>query len=236
MGSLARKINAYFLYLAIPLWVPYMVMYGVNVQLLVITLILYQLTGCGISVGYHRMLTHRAIDPHPTVKYFLTVLGMICMQGPPSHWVRIHKLHHGRADKAGDPHSPKDGFWHAQCGWVVKLKQSKNDTKKSGKILTVYDRQYYWWALGAGLAPLLWSVEAFVYLTLLRVFLVAHSTWIVNSWCHLGRIKNSTLLAIICCGEGYHKNHHDKPRAARLGRIDLGYCLMRLLGCRTLYH
>ena len=74
--------------------------------------------GLGNTVGYHRLLTHRAFEAAPVVRGALVVLGAL-HSGPPGGWVALHRLHHARSDGPGDPHAPRDGWWHAHCGWLI---------------------------------------------------------------------------------------------------------------------
>ena len=79
---------------------------------------MYAFVAFGVTVGYHRMLTHRSFRPHPAVKAVLLVLGSMAMEGPALDWTATHIKHHARADREGDQHSPVDGFFHAHIGWI----------------------------------------------------------------------------------------------------------------------
>src|SRR5258708_6501412 len=83
---------------------------------------MYALTAFGISIGYHRMLTHRSFRPHPVVKFILLVLGAIAVEAPPIEWAAVHIKHHAQPDQEGDPHSPLEGLFHAHVGWIFKGK------------------------------------------------------------------------------------------------------------------
>src|SRR6476646_1954559 len=88
---------------------------------------MYVPTALGITAGYHRMLAHRAFETYRPVKYLLTILGTMALQGPVLEWVSDHRKHHAFADREGDPHSPHvprrstlGGFWHSHVGWVFR--------------------------------------------------------------------------------------------------------------------
>src|SRR5438045_4633043 len=81
---------------------------------------LYSLIAMGITIGYHRMLTHRSFRPHPVVKFILLVLGTIAVEAPPIEWAAVHIKHHAQSDRDGDPHSPLEGLFHAHVGWLFK--------------------------------------------------------------------------------------------------------------------
>src|SRR5438067_537059 len=82
----------------------------------VVLLTFYVLTGTGIGVGFHRMLTHRSFDAPAPVRFFFLALGSMALQGPAVEWAATHVKHHAKSDKDGDPHSPLHGFWHAHTG------------------------------------------------------------------------------------------------------------------------
>src|SRR5947209_6813407 len=80
---------------------------------------LYSLIAFGVTIGFHRMLTHRSFHPHPVVKLILLVLGSMSWEGPALQWAATHIKHHAHADREGDPHSPLEGFFHAHIGWML---------------------------------------------------------------------------------------------------------------------
>lgn len=80
---------------------------------------MYVAVALGITIGFHRMLTHRSFEAHPVVRFIFLILGTMAVQGPPLDWASIHIKHHAQTDKEGDPHSPLAGFFHAHVGWLV---------------------------------------------------------------------------------------------------------------------
>jgi len=88
---------------------------------LVVFGILYILTGLGITLCYHRLLTHRSFTTPKSVEYILTLFGVLANEGGPLKWVATHRKHHRYADQEGDPHSPTKGFWWAQIGWWLHM-------------------------------------------------------------------------------------------------------------------
>src|ERR1700736_5303403 len=81
---------------------------------------MYTLNAFGLTIGYHRMLTHRSFRPHPVVKFVLLVLGAIAVEAPPIEWAAVHIKHHAQSDREGDPHSPLQGLFHAHVGWLFR--------------------------------------------------------------------------------------------------------------------
>jgi stearoyl-CoA desaturase (delta-9 desaturase) len=170
---------------------------------------MYVLTGLGITVGYHRLFTHRAFDAHPAVKWALGVLGSMAIEGPLRTWVANHRRHHQHADDHGDPHSPHHhgsglrgtlrGLWHAHVGWLFQpdaggLARYVPDLISDPTARRV-SRLFPLWAVLSlllptalgGLLTLTWSgaLLGFCWGGLARIFLVHHVTWSINSVCHL---------------------------------------------------
>jgi stearoyl-CoA desaturase (Delta-9 desaturase) len=205
---------------------------------------MYLATAIGVTVGYHRLLTHKAFRTPRGARYLLAVLGSMAVQGPVLDWVADHRKHHAFADKDGDPHSPHHhasglrGLLHAHVGWLIETngqaskRQFARDLLDDGGMRTINRLFPAWvlvgllipfglgWAIGgslaAGLAGLLWG-------GLVRIFWVHHVTWSVNSVCHfLGRrrwntpdeSRNVGWLSVVSLGESWHHNHHAFPRSA----------------------
>src|SRR5580765_785866 len=159
-------------------------------------IVLYWIAGSlGIGMGYHRLLTHRCYKVPKVVEYFLVICGTMSLQGGPIEWVTTHRLHHAHTDRAGDPHSPRDGGWWAHVGWIL-WGPAQNHPEA---IITRYapdlmnDRFYRWLTryyyiplllVGIGLVVvggwgvMLWGV-------FLRLILELHATWLVNAATHL---------------------------------------------------
>ncbi len=213
-------------------------------------------TGLGISVGYHRMLTHRAFEARPVTRFFLLVAGTMSLQGPPADWAATHIRHHAKADREGDPHSPLEGFWHAHTGWLVRDRFVRDGLAHDKLMLdpvTAFIQKTWvvWVVLTFGLPALLgyliagtwWgALDGLVWGGLLRVFIGHHITWSVNSITHMigtrpfattDQARNNWLIAFLGWGEGWHNNHHAFPRAAYIGmrwyQIDIGGWLVALL-------
>jgi stearoyl-CoA desaturase (delta-9 desaturase) len=219
--------------------------------------VLYVLTGLGITVGYHRLFTHKSFECAGWVRAAFAIFGSMALQGPVLRWVADHRRHHALSDLEGDPHSPvTGGFWHAHMTWLVTSEKARASVYArdllADKQVRAIDRLYFVWmaltlalpfgvglALGgtleAGLSTMLWG--GFV-----RIFLIHHVTWSVNSVCHvLGRqtyvsrdqSKNVGWLALPTLGESWHNNHHAFQSAAvhgmDRGQLDPSGAVIRLL-------
>jgi stearoyl-CoA desaturase (delta-9 desaturase) len=211
---------------------------------------MYLLSALGVTVGFHRLLTHRAFQTRPWLRYTLALLGSMSLQGPVIDWVADHRKHHTFTDEDGDPHSPHaghgaglagmlSGLWHAHTGWLFQT-HGQASSKRFARDLVedptmrrinrlfplialaslalpfLLGLAFSGGLLAAGLSALLWG-------GLVRIFLVHHITWSINSICHFfGRRRFDTddqstnvfWLALPSLGEAWHHNHHAFPQSA----------------------
>jgi len=205
-------------------------------NLAVAAILYYVATGLGISMGYHRLHTHRSYKVPLWLEYFFALCGSLTLEGGPIFWVATHRLHHQYSDLPGDPHSPNDGAFWSHVGWILFGETNHNNTKLMSKYAPdlarhpfyVWLNDYHWipgtvlglalLAIG-GLPMMLWGI-------CLRVVVGLHATWLVNSATHMwgGRrfatrdgSRNNWWVAAISFGEGWHNNHHAHPTSARHG-------------------
>ncbi|MFW6032070.1 MAG: acyl-CoA desaturase [Phycisphaeraceae bacterium] len=210
---------------------------------LVLMLVLFWVTtGLGIGLCFHRLLTHRSYRVPRWLEYLLTICGCLALQGRPTEWVGMHRLHHKHSDTEHDPHSPQHGFTWAHMLWILYRHVGGVSGRDAAKdllrdpVMRWIDRLFWLpqvllagglfaagWAIGGwtlGLSWVVWGVA-------LRTVLVFHATWFVNSASHTWGYQNyphtgehSTNLwwvAIFSFGEGWHNNHHAHPRSAAHG-------------------
>jgi stearoyl-CoA desaturase (Delta-9 desaturase) len=214
-----------------------------------IMLAMYVITGLGITIGFHRMLTHRAFKTSAPVRGFWSVAGSLAVQGSPLKWVADHRKHHAFSDEEGDPHSPHlaaeegfrgmvKGFVHAHIGWLFS-DVGQADVQRyapdlaSSRFHRWIDRNYLVPVLATLLIPTLlgwaitgtWTgaVTGLLWGGAVRIFLLHHVTWSINSVCHMfGRrrfetddeSRNVFWLAPLSFGEAWHHNHHTFPTSA----------------------
>ncbi|WP_158891781.1 acyl-CoA desaturase [Amycolatopsis anabasis] len=210
----------------------------------------YCVSGLGVTIGFHRYFTHGAFRAARPLRLALAVAGSLSMQGPIIHWVADHRRHHAYADKEGDPHSPwrfgtsaaalARGFWHAHMGWLfdrdlTNARRFAPDLLRDRGILLI-NRLFPVLTAVTLLVPALlgglltWSwagaLTAFFWAGLVRIALLHHVTWSVNSVCHMigdrpfrsrDRSANFWPLAIASFGESWHNSHHADPTCARHG-------------------
>jgi stearoyl-CoA desaturase (delta-9 desaturase) len=222
---------------------------AVDLTDLAILAVFYLVTAIGVTVGFHRLLTHRAFATYPWLEHTFAVMGSLSVQGSVMDWVADHRKHHAHTDVEGDPHSPHvghgsgiAGLWHAHTGWLLET-QGQADWRKYARDL--YDdpamrsigRSFPLLAFASLAAPTLagWALHDFtlsgalqglVWGGLVRIFLVHHVTWSVNSICHFfgtrrfeidDRSTNVAWLSLLSLGESWHHNHHAFPRSATHG-------------------
>ena len=211
------------LYAIVLLWQQY-----VNWRDIAIMLVMYTITALGITVGFHRMLTHRSFEAHPVVRFLFLMFGSMAMEGPALDWASIHIQHHANTDEEDDPHSPLHGFLHAHLGWFFNGFKSNPAVygrwlKKDRLVVFMSDTFLIWMALSFLIPFLLGGWTGLLWGGLVRVFLTTHVTWSVNSICHTfgkrmfetqDRSYNNWLVGMLAFGEGWHNNHHAFPRSA----------------------
>jgi stearoyl-CoA desaturase (delta-9 desaturase) len=217
---------------------------------LAIFAVMYVASALGVTVGFHRLLTHRAFQTRRWLRYTLAVLGSLSVQGAVIDWVADHRKHHTFTDEEGDPHSPHagvgsglrgmvSGLWHAHVGWLFST-QGQASSKRFAPDLVQdatmrrINRNFPMLALASLLVPfllglaisggsLLAGLSALLWGGLVRIFLLHHVTWSINSICHFfGRRRFDTddhstnvfWLALPSLGEAWHHNHHAFPRSA----------------------
>jgi stearoyl-CoA desaturase (Delta-9 desaturase) len=167
----------------------------------------YLVTAVGVTVGFHRLLTHRSFQTHPQIERAFAILGSLSVEGSVLDWVADHRKHHAHADVDGDPHSPHvghgsglKGLWHAHAGWLTKTQGQANwnryarELYEDPKMRRIGRRFPLLVALSlllptaAGFALHGWTlqgaVRGYVWGGLVRIFFVHHVTWSVNSVCH----------------------------------------------------
>ncbi len=208
---------------------------------------LYVPISLGITIGFHRYLTHRGFRANPVVKAVLLILGSMAVEGPALAWAATHRKHHALADQEGDPHSPADGFFHAHVGWLFKgqdadQKLYARDLIEDRMVMFVSRTFLLWAALTLVVPFLIGGWTGLVWGGLVRVFLTHHVTWSVNSVCHTfgsrpfrtkDLSRNQWVVGLLALGEGWHNNHHAFPRSALHGlrwwQFDLSGLTIRLL-------
>jgi stearoyl-CoA desaturase (delta-9 desaturase) len=224
--------------------------WGLSWTDVVLFVVFYYVSGLGITVGYHRLFTHKSFRAVRPLRIALAIAGSMAIEGPVIRWVADHRRHHAFSDRDGDPHSPwrfgtstgalAKGFWFAHIGWMFDLEHTNREKYApdlmADRDIDVVDRLFPLWlalsvllpGLLGGLITMSWSgaLSAFFWASLVRIFLLHHVTWSINSVCHMigerpfvarDRSANFWPLAILSFGESWHNMHHADPTAARHG-------------------
>jgi len=222
----------------------------VNLSDVVMASVFYLVTGFGITIGFHRLFTHRGFAPHRALKITLAVLGSMAVEGSVTSWVATHRRHHMFSDLAGDPHSPHRygdrglalirGLAFSHVGWLFVSDASSTeryapdmlrdrDLVRIGRLFPVLALASLAIPFGIGYAvsgSWVGALMALVWAGLVRMALLHHVTWSVNSLCHtFGRRSDATTdrstnlwpLAVLSLGDAWHNVHHAHPSWARHG-------------------
>ena len=201
---------------------------GVVWQEPIMLLIGWFLAGLGITIGYHRLFAHKTFKAKPIFEWILMLFGSMALQNTIIKWCSDHRKHHRSLDTHQDPYSIKKGFFHAHIGWIFKKEdnyKTNNVSDLEKKSAVKFQNKYYWYVaiFLSFILPLLigfWynrPIGGLLWGGILRVTLVHHFTFFINSLCHfLGKkdyefnttAKDSWLMAFFTFGEGYHNYHH----------------------------
>ena len=238
--------------------------WGFDWQHAVVFGVMYFLTSVGVTVGYHRLFTHKAFKTVPAVSATLAFFGSMAVEGSLVKWAAVHRCHHKHSDGEADPHSPHGhgagmkgmlkGMLHSHMTWILQGDPKDLDRYapdlRADPLLRFMGKYWWVWALlglfiPAALGGLLtWSwmgvLLGFLWGGLVRVFFVHHTTWSINSVCHIwgtrpfrshDESRNNWIMGLIGLGEGWHNNHHAFPTSARHGlrwwEFDLSYLIIR---------
>ncbi|HEU4501376.1 MAG TPA: acyl-CoA desaturase, partial [Nitrospira sp.] len=201
--------------------------------------ILYVCTGLGITVGYHRLISHRSFECHPWVKALLLIAGGWALQNSALRWSADHLRHHARTDQEEDPYNAQKGFWHSHCIWLFinTSHRTENYERQLRKDpIVMWQHRHYHAVVISGLAfPLLLGslhggliggIGCFFLAGMFRMFMVLNSTFAINSLCHMfgtqphgtgDSSRDNWLVSFVSFGEGYHNYHHTYARDYRNG-------------------
>jgi len=181
-----------------------------------------------ITMGYHRLYAHKTFTTHPVIESVLVFFGTLATEGSVFSWSHDHRLHHRHVDTELDPYSAPDGFWHSHMLWMFKKCPEPNQRVihdlMARPALRLHHNFYGYWMVLVNLIffGTVWAftgdiLGAFVLGTLLRMFIVHHCTWFINSLAHMWGSQpystehtavNNFILAFLTFGEGYHNYHH----------------------------
>ena len=246
-------------------WIPAIFIVGVHLgalaafftfswQALALCVVFHWITGgVGVTLCYHRLLTHRSFKTPKIIEYFLSFIGTLAGQGGPISWVVAHRLHHAYSDESTkDPHSPKDGFFWSHMIWCMtrnpmleneEVRQKIAPDLANDPIMRFLNNTHILSTFLLSGIFYLWGGWSFVvWGVLLRLVLVYHSTWLVNSAAHVWGYKtyaskddstNLWWVALITYGEGWHNNHHAFQTSAKHGlkwwEFDTTYWMIKTL-------
>jgi fatty-acid desaturase len=221
-------------------------------------ILLFTISPLGVTLTYHRLLTHRSFKVPKWLEYILATIGALSAQGSPLLWVAEHRIHHKYSDTPNDPHSPRDGFFHSHIGHLFYVKDHHCEKVMIRYVPDLNKQAYYRFLhkynvlIALSALPLLYLAGGWPFLLwggFMRVTLMLHFTWFVNSATHTwgyrnyetrDQSRNIWWVALLSAGEGWHNNHHAQPNSAAHGQkwweFDLTYRIirgLRFLGLAT---
>jgi len=213
--------------------------YGFTLFDWITCVLLYAVTGMGITIGYHRLIAHRSFECHQWIKVALLIAGGWALQNSALLWCADHIRHHARTDQEEDPYNATKGFWHSHCGWLffeTPHRTDKYEKQLRKDPLIMWQHRYYSLIVLTGLAlpfglgfwdgGVIGGLGCFLLGGMFRLFMVLNSTFTINSLCHMfgsqphgtgDSSRDSWLISLISFGEGYHNYHHTYARDFRNG-------------------
>jgi len=239
-------------FLALIAAIPMVWGWGVTWVDLAIAVVLYNIAGFGVTIGYHRYFTHGGFKAKRWLRVSLAVAGSLAVEGSVIQWVADHRRHHAFSDREGDPHSPwrygttfgalVKGMFHAHMGWLFNRDLSNQERFTpdliADKDIRRVDALFPLFfaisllapAVAGGLISMSWqgALTGFIWGGLIRIGLLLHVTWAINSVCHVygerpfatrdgDKASNFWPLALLSMGESWHNLHHSDPTSARHG-------------------
>lgn len=203
---------------------------GIVWQEPVLLLVFWFISGMGITMGYHRLFAHKSFKTNSFVEWILMIFGSLAFENTILKWVSDHRKHHNFSDTKDDPYSIMEGFWHAHIGWIIKNTPEKQSRIKGVKDLESkpaikFQNKYYFHTgiIVGFILPLIVGLiynrplGAVLWAGFLRVTLVHHATFFINSLCHFvgnrpydykSSARDSWFVSLFTFGEGYHNYHH----------------------------
>jgi len=248
--------------------VPLLWGHAVNLTDIVMGIALYTITGFGVTIGFHRLFTHGGFKSSRLLKIALAAFGSMAVEGSLTSWVATRRRHHMYSDGPGDPHSPHRygergtallrGLAFSHVGWLFVSDASNaeryapdilrdRDLRRIGKLFPLFALASLAIPFGIGYSladTWVGAVSALVWAGLVRMAVLHHVTWSVNSICHVfgrrtvelkDRSTNVWVLAVLSLGESWHNIHHAHPSWARhgalRGMVDPSARLIRIFEC-----
>lgn len=207
--------------------------YGVTWAELITAAAYFLVTGLAITVGYHRLLSHRTFKAHPAAEAAFLLAGAAAWQGSALEWSVDHIQHHSHIDTEADPYNRRRGFWYSHIGWLVRRETGMPMARiphflKNDKLVMLQHRWYVPIALVTSfvIPYLICGWRGLLLVGAVRIVALHHTTWFINSWAHTGKQRpynpdvtanDNWLLAIVAFGEGWHNYHHAFPNDYRNG-------------------
>ncbi len=228
----------------------------VNTACLTALAVLYPVTAIGVTLGYHRMMSHKAFKAPKWLERLLMTIATLSVQGGPMEWVGLHRHHHLHSDQPVDHHNSRRGLWWSHMGWMFQEVPAMAEVPALTKDMQ--KDPYYVWLEKNFMVPTIVLGTLFYFMggwplvgwgIFVRLVVVYHVTWLVNSATHTWGYRryettdnsmNNWWVGILAFGEGWHNNHHAHQSNARHGEkwweVDVTYGIIQMLGKLGLVH
>lgn len=216
---------------------------NIKINTVLLQVLWYVIGVLGITAGYHRYWCHRTFKATRFLQYILLFMGSSAGQGSVIYWSKTHRTHHRNEDKDGDPYNISKGFWFAHFGWLITKpdKITNDELNKTttedleDPLLKIQDRFYLpFWGVSSILIPVyicsLWKDTYNGFLScFIRIVLLLHATWLVNSLAHYSGDKpfnnhlaarENSFVSFVTLGEGWHNYHHSFPKDYRASQYN----------------
>ncbi|HEY2773171.1 MAG TPA: fatty acid desaturase [Candidatus Binatia bacterium] len=214
-------------------WPVYAWNYGVTWSEIIMAVVYFYGCGMSITIGYHRLLSHRTFKAHPFAEAMLLVIGSAAWQGSALEWSVDHIQHHSHIDTEADPYNRRRGFWYSHIGWLLRRESGTQMSRippflKNDRLVMFQDRWYVPIAVFVSFViPFaLCGWGGLLLVGAVRIVALHHTTWFINSWAHTGKQRpydpqvtaaDNGFLALFTFGEGWHNYHHAFPNDYRNG-------------------
>ncbi len=251
-SGITENISHYgrvFVFVGIHMMGVFIVQTGIRWEWVLLALASYYLRMFAVTAGYHRYFAHRAFKTSRVLQFGLAFFAMTSAQKGVLWWAAHHRHHHKHSDGKKDVHSPiQTGFWFSHVGWILTKGSQRTDFDQVKDLarypeIALLDRYYLIPpTVYAVLMYALWGFPGLIWGFFIPTIVLYHCTFFINSLTHMfGRVryasndgsKNSFLLAVLCCGEGWHNNHHYYQSAVNQGwfwwEVDLSYYILTML-------
>lgn len=226
-------------------------MYFSLTNLLLMISVHYFIALFGLTLGYHRLISHRSYHAPRWFEFIVAFIGLLAFQGGPRFWATVHRAHHAHTDKHGDAHAASKGFLWSHQAWlffqepngfsIVSNRSKVRDITSSTYLMFLENNFFTLNIILACICLMILPLAIWFWVFPVRIVFTWHTTWLINSAAHnqlpfmkrQHEPRNTWWINLLACGEGLHKNHHNEPNSPSFEKnehdFDCGYRMLKLL-------